>query len=282
MDRVRFSVISCGCFFIIKMYSTDFKLFVFVFFFRKYYYLDERKIMYCQIPKVSGSTWFAVLVNHTEIGKQYTIEELTAKVGFVQKFKKRLKPGKPYDANVHQNYTKFMFVRHPFNRLVSAYKNKADITRHSDVLYIEIKAYFQHNLTREQLKNFIPSFQEFVDFALHYDDKHWRSFQYFCNPCHVNFDYILRLETFERDSKILMKDIFPEAGPVPHANPTQNDTNTFQGIVKPKVLEMLAQLSKETLDKLYEKYAFDLEFYGYSFNRETLEAACGFEKYACC
>ena len=79
---------------------------------------DENKIIYCTIPKVSSTTWKRVLgvvhgldknierIHRSELWRwlyQYTEEERL----------KRIK-----------TYFKFLFVREPLHRLLSAYKDK--------------------------------------------------------------------------------------------------------------------------------------------------------------
>ena len=260
--------------------------------YRNVYFDHNSRVMLCEIPKVASSTWLAVMFNNTEWGKSFGIEKLQSH-GFVHnpKFKKFLNSEGKYDPVKHANYTKFMIVRHPFDRVISAYKNKAHRTRFwngkMNDLYEDIRNYtvttFKHpNLTAQQRGEYVPTFPEFVDFSLYRDDKHWRSYQHFCDPCQVQYDYILRLETMQRDSEVFMSEVYPAAGPIPVSNPSQTKDNSSTDWVSPKTLEMFSQLSEETLKKLYNKYAFDLEFYGYSFNRETFAAECKFGDINCC
>ena len=86
----------------------------------------------------------------------------------------------------------------------------------------------------------------------------------------------------DRDSKGLMRDLYPDAGPIPVSNPSRVKPPQNSTWVKPKTLQLFSQLSNETMQQLYKKYAFDLEFYGYSFDAETNIAKCEFEKYHCC
>ncbi|KAJ7348760.1 Carbohydrate sulfotransferase 14, partial [Desmophyllum pertusum] len=78
---------------------------------------DENKIIYCTVPKVATSTWKRILgdlrglkqginIHQWDLWRwlyQYTEEEWTQRL---------------------QTYFKFVFVREPLNRLLSAYKNK--------------------------------------------------------------------------------------------------------------------------------------------------------------
>ena len=72
-------------------------------------------------------------------------------------------------------------------------------------------------------------------------------------------------------------------GPLPFTNAERQKNNdvTSQSVI-PKALDIYAQLSRKTLKKLMKKYAFDLEFYGYSFNINNFRADCNFRDRNCC
>ena len=87
----------------------------------------------------------------------------------------------------------------------------------------------------------------------------------------------------ERDSEILMSDLYPDAGPLPFTNAERLSKSLRpSGRVLPKTLDIFSELSQETLKKLMKKYDWDLEFYGYSFNATTFQADCNFKDYNCC
>ena len=254
----------------------------------------QRKIGYCETQKVACTTFKALMANNTRAGAAYTFQEI-AGADFVhynlEKFPD-LEWTYEYDIKKRENYTMFMAVRHPFDRLVSAYLNKAfpwrkyDGTMHN--YYRKIQAFalklFKHKfLTPFQREWYNATFKEFVYYTLSYNDRHWDSLKTFCGPCHVNYDYILRVETMERDSQVLMSDLYPDEGPLPLTNTKRKRKNnvSFERI-QPKTLDIFSQLSQETLQKLMKKYAWDLEFYGYSFNTTTFQAECKFSENNCC
>ena len=111
---------------------------------------------------------------------------------------------------------KFLVVRHPFERVISAYMDKLeDYTR--DLKYrggyyyamygADIVAKFRQKYQEKFPKNPLfmkkePSFVEFVEFLIETPvskyDEHWKPQFLLCPPCHFKFDVIVKMETFER------------------------------------------------------------------------------------
>ena len=96
---------------------------------------------------------------------------------------------------VLENFFTFSIVRHPFDRLVSAYQDK-----------VEPGGYVKH-LLRKNYQN-----HDFETFLTHViktvtlsdqkkPDKHWRPFEARCAVCQMNYDVIGRSETYAEDTK---------------------------------------------------------------------------------
>ena len=254
----------------------------------------KRRIMYCPIPKIALSTWMVVMVNNTDTRKKPSLKTLLSPEYIHYHRFSGIKKAF-YNESKHGHYTKFMVVRHPFDRLVSAYYNKAFPQLKWDGKYLKAMykniqkyafAHFPHpELSERDQKFYNATFKEFVEFTLKINDHHWNSLRLFCDPCKIKYDYILRMETMQRDSQVLMRDLYPTAGPIPVANAarniakTNNITSTF---VQPKTLEIFSQLSSNTLQKVFKKHDFDLAFYGYSFNSTSFKAECRVWEQNCC
>ena len=84
------------------------------------------------------------------------------------------------------------------------------------------------------------------------------------------------------DTEIVMSDLYPNSSKeIPMMKRTR-ETNENSEIIPRKVLTMFSQISNKTLSKLLKKYAFDLDFYGYSFDPKTFRTGCKFKDYNCC
>ena len=114
-----------------------------------------------------------------------------------------------------ETYFKFTFVREPFERLLSAYKDKF-VNRRQVNVDRKIREY--HG--REILKNFRPNaskralkkldditFREFIQYLVTKGsnkstpvmDWHWDNYVNICGMCAINYDFIGHYETFDQD-----------------------------------------------------------------------------------
>ena len=155
----------------------------------------------------------------------------------------------------------FSFVRHPFERLVSAYNDKV-LSNEGEFF----RRKFLPALTKEWYqKN--HSFPSFVDFILNgykslkVSDVHWNPYSGNCNYCSVQFDVIGRMETFNEDVKyIFLKNNIKKDLPLAQATA---DKNSAKSITVTTTKEYFKQLSKEKINDLYQFYHMDFELFGY-------------------
>jgi len=171
------------------------------------------------VPKVATTTWgriFLVLSGHLN-----TTDPLLLKPDDVHhrysQFYSRLGDFTPEDIKYRlDNYFKFMFVREPFGRLVSAFRNKMDVKGSNDTTYFterfgtRIVQHYRSNPspTSLQLGNDV-SFAEFSTYLTDTQRKvplneHWSPTHELCHPCLINYDFVGKLEDVERDSQYIL------------------------------------------------------------------------------
>ena len=220
---------------------------------------DKYNLLYCFVPKVGCANWkrvFSTLygdvqnpedvhkVDHTSMHllSSYSKSEVEYRL---------------------LNYFKFMFVRHPMDRLISAYRNK----------FGEHFPDFERRYGTYIVKNFRPNpplgpkgddvtFPEFLAYVAGTDNtklnEHWSPFVDLCQPCHVGYDYIGYFEQFDEDINFLLDTLKLDS--IVHYPKKQAYYKAVSDEEKNKVVELVPM---ETLRKLREKLSLDYELFGY-------------------
>lgn len=164
----------------------------------------------------------------------------------------------------------FLIVRHPFERLLSAYRDKLEHslphTFHSNLgSHIVWNYRSRDRKTNGRHGPRYPLFEEFVRWLLcqwragNELDMHWTPIVIFCTPCQVRFDVIAKFETLHEDQDYLIKQahvghiIKPE---------WKNPTRGVQ--TKDVIKNYFAQLSKSQIKDLYEMFRYDFVLFDYS------------------
>ena len=167
-------------------------------------------------------------------------------------------------AFLHQNdYLLFTFVRHPFERLISAYKEK--ILKPHD--YVEPNEKYGVLFKK---RNSL-SFPEFIDLVLkdHHSGEtvngHWDTYSKKCLHCTVPYDVIGQLETFNEDLKyIVLKLGLENILPIEDIEKWQENKSDYKTRNKKKeILQYFSQLTKSKFEELWKIYRLDFEMFGY-------------------
>ncbi len=201
------------------------------------YYIEKHNLLFLNIPKVASSTLWSVAARlHDDFKTEEAKQVRQYKLPAIRSSKIHLYP----------EVRKVAFVRNPFDRLVSAYRQKILGNKRQFIERNKLDA----GLSFEAFADFVCSTQD------HNADRHFRSqFSYLYNyqgECIV--DFLGRLESFHTDMNRLIKQFQLPAIKIPHWNKTpQTDYKTFY--------------TKALRDKVEKRYALDLECLGYSFEK---------------
>jgi len=166
--------------------------------------------------------------------------------------------------------TTIIFVRHPFERILSAFRDKLENPsvrggKFNEYYYNKygrriVMHYRKEKITGPTFK--YPRFSEFLNYLLdkdlRYDDEHWAPFYKECTPCHVNYTFIGHFETLYWDMHLL-------AQKTNLVEKWDDPNDYFQSSTYLKVSqEYYAGIDRDVIRKLYKRYKIDFELFGYS------------------
>ena len=174
------------------------------------------------------------------------------------------------------NYTKFLVVRHPFTRLVSSYQDKIKNPKANK----HIQDNILQNLSPNQQNKHAPYpyFQDFIEKVLdkdwkHYKDRNWQTFDSICQPCHVKYDYVLKLESIESELLPILTKLSSRTKPMHHliAMIAPKKKSRTPKIIKDSrlrgrsVVAEYFNVTREQRIALKDMFKVDLDLFGYDF-----------------
>ena len=174
----------------------------------KHIFLDHKhKILFCTIPKVSGTSWKKKLLAMNSMQMYIHLEkQKNVKHMFINYLLKKYKVdtlNSNQDIKNFLNYTKIMFVREPVERLISAFHDKFNPNQESNHYFKkfgrEISVnYYGNGTDRSGVNHRNVTFEQFVKYIVDLHsrnktykyDEHWTSYYDLCLPCVIDYDII--------------------------------------------------------------------------------------------
>jgi Sulfotransferase family len=178
------------------------------------------------------------------------------------------------------SYYKFMFVRHPLDRTLSAFRDKFRrqanyLSRYGTRI---IRRFRGANASAESLKRgHDVTLAEYVRFLLdpsmsratraERTDIHWATQTDLCRPCSIDYDFIGHYETLDDDADFVVQQL--------NLDPKAQFPHQYDADGKPKksrhstvsdddFREAFAEVPPEDLAALKQLYANDYKLFGYS------------------
>lgn len=224
----------------------------------------NHKLLYCYVPKVACTNWKRVMMVLTGQSNATNLVSIPADVAHADTNALRLSQlPKKEIKRILKEYTLFLIARNPFERLLSAYRNKF-----SDNL--PSSKYFQSRYGRQIIKKYRAtpttddldsganvSFSEFISFILNEGtdtNEHWTPIFDLCLPCTLNYTFIGHYETLLEDAKTILDMV---------GAPTMVFPVTRGGHTKDRLREYFQQLSIFTIQHLYKLYLADFKLFDY-------------------
>ncbi|KAK2587762.1 hypothetical protein KPH14_003870 [Odynerus spinipes] len=238
---------------------------------------EQHELLYCYVPKVACTNWKRVLMVATRKWPGNDPLEIPADQAHSPGVFQRLSNYTLSEIEKKlATYDKLIVVRHPFERLLSAYRNKLEAKHEKSSRYFQtrfgkkiIKKY-RANATQESLQNGDDvTFREFVEFVT--DDsengtrnEHWRPIYELCQPCIVNYNLVSKYETLVEDATEVLERMNVSSINFPSKPPSGEPTSK-------KLDRYYSTLSYKQLRKLEDLYKLDMKLFDYS-----LEDVLGF------
>ncbi|KAJ0036596.1 hypothetical protein NQD34_005273 [Periophthalmus magnuspinnatus] len=230
---------------------------------------DKHSLIYCYVPKVACTNWKRVLMVLSSDGLYTDPLSIPASEAHVPANLRRMSDLSVSEINQRlRSYLKFLFVREPFERLVSAYRNK--FTRSYNTAFHKrygTKIIHRHrpNPQPEALEkgndvSFLEFVQYLVDPRTQREDfnEHWERVHSLCHPCLIHYDVVGKYETLEPDAQAVLKLAGVDQTiqfPTSHKS-TRTDGNMAAGFFQ--------DISPFYQKKLFNLYRMDYLLFNYS------------------
>ncbi|XP_073330808.1 carbohydrate sulfotransferase 12-like [Pagrus major] len=247
----------------------------------KHFIVDENHgIIYCYIPKVACTNWKRVMfvLNQSEpfddpMSISGDLVHLPKVFTLLNSF-----PRPEMKAKL-KHYTKFLFVRDPFIRLISAFRDK----------FLKENQFYYQNFGRDILSRYgnqpdppqtveeafasgvHPSFYNFIQYLVDPErekegpfEPHWRQMHKLCHPCLIQYDFVGHQETLQDDAELLLKILKLE-----------DDIKfppSYENMTSPNyVLNWFRTVPLEDRRRLYKLYEGDVRLFGYQKPKELFD-----------
>ncbi|XP_076029929.1 carbohydrate sulfotransferase 11-like isoform X2 [Oratosquilla oratoria] len=260
-------------------------------------------LSFCPVFKAASTSWSISLLLLNEAWNENKTMELQPVIR--QVFPKISNLAGPM---MTEGTTRFIVVRHPFERLVSCYRDKFEdakkdfyyrrygetmvrrfrtlpssiSTSQGRTLLRQVKDYVNNPRTKDLIalrdnpyaNPLGPTFIEFVKYVVtvRVDDEHWRPYNLHCSLCYINYDFILRFENMYDESHHFITYINQTEKIKPRwDNPTKDGATNID-----VSSQYFKQLPSYLIKLLIEKYRIDFDLFEYSYD-EHLRLASDYE-----
>ena len=220
---------------------------------------DKHRLAYCFTPKCGSSTMKRFMATLT--GTAVDFRQLRGSIHTsrrLRQFGLRLVSSK----HIHtiSDYRKFVVIRNPMDRFLSAFHDKV-------------------------LQGNSPNGTKLVRFTKTVlngkRDEHWNPYAARCNFPAVDYDDVIRIETFRNDVSALLTythsnfSVLLETSKFHFRRESTKAADVLsEPLIRPKHLQEYSDVSTNDLIKLKHLYKNDLRLFGYEFDVDTLVASC--------
>ena len=245
-----------------------------------HFYDDQLQYVYCRVPKVANTNWRRTLIMLTGKLTNYSrpeqipfelVHEKTVRYKHIGVLNTLL----PDDSDWRlRKYFKFIFVREPLERLLSAFRDKLLFKKddYKDI-DVDIVQKYRPREYRPSVKRYNVTFAEFVRYVLDEHaagsvlDRHWLPQSKVCSVCEPLFEFIGHYETLDTDVELVVSKLKSrvhdqqQRRQVDHITFPSGSSHTSKtnGLMK----QMYSTIPAQHIQALYKLYAVDYALFGY-------------------
>ncbi|KAK3878214.1 hypothetical protein Pcinc_017137 [Petrolisthes cinctipes] len=251
-------------------------------------------LIWCEISKVASSTW---MVNFLRLAHYRENDPSLANLNSSERYQAIYGDDKMADVStrkeVYQLYPfpktpsqqrkllnsslRFIIVRHPFTRLLSAYVDKMTVDTPKPVTFNfrQLQRDIISRYRREEDPDSpYPTFSEFIQYVLESTEnfttiKHWKKslcwkpYWVSCHVCSMDYQLVMKLETMQEDERFLitlagLTELKQQVHEWRNNKSSQNSTNKST---------YFRQLSTKQMYQLYDLYRLDFELFDYNLDQ---------------
>ena len=170
---------------------------------------EERRLLYCYVPKVGSTFWIRVLdiiIQNRNVHNPFDIPRLQVDKDVMKNIRNEV-----IDEIDTSEWVKFLFVRNPYERLLSTYIDK--FVSPNKYYYLGgmyfVERYRANASTESKTCGHDVSFPEFIEGILSdcFPDGHWCPIYKLCRLQNIKYSFIGKMETFSQDAKLLLNQI---------------------------------------------------------------------------
>ncbi|XP_071849002.1 carbohydrate sulfotransferase 11-like isoform X2 [Apostichopus japonicus] len=225
--------------------------------------LEEYKVIYSFIPKAGCTNWKRILLLLKGVVTSVDDLEQHEAHFLVKKNMKLLSSYKVQEArHILKSYTKFVFVRNPFARILSAYKDKIE---KPTKLNPKFRVFWNRkiNLGLEKNASVVgdnTTFIHYVDYLSNHsvNEDHWQTIITLSRPCEVQYDFIGKMETLDRDINFVLKNIIRNTSERVLFRTSTNPTGSSTMLER-----YFAGVPRRNKQALYDQFKNDFLLFGY-------------------
>ena len=236
---------------------------------------DKHKVIFCYLPKVACTSWKSLLTAIQQ-GRKSMVASFPVNMHPLIHNRGILETNGIRSLNLYgeqeikervHNYTKVMAVRDPLERLISAHRDKLLLRNRTDGgtecemchgVGQEIISKYRPGATEEELVSgryaTVEELIKYIDNTEQKDlDVHFANYHTLCKPCLINYDYIIKMDTVDKDTDILVPLLFKSNLRLPQYHTTEYKQKS----------SAISTLTKNSRVIFAKTYGIDFMSFGY-------------------